>query len=102
TSHPPCNNLLLGWFGAGATLRLGFRPAPVQVAQLADLGRVGAVVLRAGDLEVHRELLEGGMCEERADPFAHDAFEHVRMPVAVRPERCRTVVDVECAESVEP
>ena len=77
------------------------RPPRVQVAQLLDLGRVGAVAVRTRRLHHGRQLLQRGMREERAEPLAELALEHVRVAVAVRAERRLRVVHVERAQPVE-
>src|SRR5579885_3016871 len=80
------------WSGPPGTGPFRLRPAGVEVAELPDLLRVGAALVPSGHLEVRREVLQRGMREERAEALAHLAFEHVRVAVAVRPERRRGIV----------
>src|ERR687898_279435 len=77
------------------------RPARVEVAQLLHLRRVGTVVVRAGRLHDRGQALHGGVGEEDAELLAQLAREHVRVPVAVRAERCGGVVHVERPQAVE-
>ena len=46
-------------------------------------------------------MLEGRVGEERAEAFAYQALEDVGVPVEVRAERRRAVVDVQRPEPVE-
>ncbi len=61
-------------------------PAGVQLADLRELGLVGAVA-GARHLHVTAELLKRGMDEERPEALADLAFEDVRVTVAVRAKR---------------
>src|SRR3954454_1803442 len=50
-------------------------PASVQLADLADLVRVRALLLDPRHLEVRREVLQRRVREERAETLAHQSFE---------------------------
>ena len=58
----------------------------------------GPLLLDPRHLEVGGEVLERRVGEERAEALAHLALEDVRVPVAVRAERRRAVVDVQRAQ----
>ena len=46
-------------------------------------------------------MLQRGVGEEGAEVLAHLSLEHVRVPVAVRAERRRGVVDVQCPQAIQ-
>jgi glutamyl-tRNA synthetase len=73
----------------------------MEVAQLRDLVHVGAVA-GARHLEVGAQRLERRLGQEDTEALADLALEDVRVPIAVRAERGRAVVDVERAEAIEP
>ena len=70
--------------------------------RLPHLGRVRALVLRAFGLDHGGQSLQPRVAEEDAELLAEQALADVRMPVAVRTERRRGVVDVQRAQAVEP
>ncbi len=74
----------------------------MEVAEHRDVRRSGAVTVGSGRLEHGREPLEPRVGEEDSEPFAHQSFADVVVPVAVRAERRLRVVDVEGAQTVEP
>src|SRR5207247_10746292 len=78
------------------------RPAPVELAELGDLGRVRAFLVLARDLEVDGQVLEARMREEGAEALAELALEDVRVAIAVRAERRRGGVHVQRAQPGEP
>src|SRR5437588_9433582 len=73
------------------------QPAGAEVLRLADLLGIGAVVVGPGGFEHGRQTLEPGVREERAEFLPELALEDVRVPVAVRAEGCRRIVDVQRA-----
>src|SRR6476660_4816205 len=77
------------------------RPASVELLRLADLVRVGAAVVRTRCLEDGRQILKSRVRQEDAELLAELPLEDVRVPVAVRGEWRRGVVDVQRPEPVE-
>ena len=76
--------------------------ARVQRAQRASIALAsGPSSFGPGVSRYAGEPLERRVREEHADALAHLALEHVRVPVAVRAERRRAVVDVQRAQPVE-
>src|SRR5947207_55217 len=59
------------------------------------------MLVGARDLEVGTQVLEGRMREECAEVFADQPLPDIRVPVAIRAERGRAVVDVEGTQPVE-
>ena len=72
----------------------------MQVPEALQLGRVRTVPVWPR-LEDRRQLLNGGVREERAETLAQLPFEDARVPIAVRAERRSGVVDVQAAQPVE-
>jgi hypothetical protein len=72
----------------------------VKLPELPNLIRIRSVTC-ARHLEDRRQLLDGGMGEERAEPLAELALADIRVPVAVRPQRGVGVVHVQRTEPVE-
>jgi hypothetical protein len=73
----------------------------VELAQLADLVRVGAVAVGPGHFEDRRQVLEPRIREEQPEVVADEALAEVRVAIPIGAELGRRVVDMEGPESIE-